>query len=150
MAEGPDAALRAVAAPGFDASRQVVLEERPSIANAAGSPSTSGEAAYRADGPQAATIDVVASAPATVLIRNAWDPNWHATVDGAPAKVLVADSVVQAVAVPAGRHRIRLAYHDPTIGFGALASALALVVMAILAGAALWAERRRATAVRPA
>src|SRR5439155_1060199 len=37
---------------------------------------------------------------ALLIVRNAWDPNWHATVDGHPATVLIADYMMQGVRVP--------------------------------------------------
>jgi uncharacterized membrane protein YfhO len=72
---------------------------------------------------------VVTPSPAIVLVRNTWDPHWHATVDGASAPVLAADYIDQAIPVPPGRHTIVLTYDNPAIGFGLLGSALTLVVM---------------------
>jgi len=77
-----------------------------------------------------------------VVIRNTWDRNWRATVDGRPVSVLAADYVVQGVPVPAGRHTILVTYDDPTIGFGMLGSGLALVGLFGLAGVVARRERR--------
>ena len=42
-------------------------------------------------------------------------PGWSATVDGRPAPLLATDYLVQGVAVPAGRHEIRLVYRDDDV-----------------------------------
>lgn len=133
-----DTALARASSSTFDPSRTVLLETDPGFASGLGGPS--GDATYRRDGPQAATIEVVAREPALVLVRNTYDPNWRAIVDGRPAEVLVADYFLQAVPVPAGRHTIRLEYDDPWIGLGLAASGAGAI---ILYGSALWLLRKR-------
>lgn len=132
-----DAALGRVAS-GLDLSRIAILEEDPGI-EPSGSSESNGTATYTSLGPQAARVEVVVPAPAIILIRNAFDPNWRASVDGRPVRLLSADYVVQGVAVPAGAHIIELGYDDPTVGLGLVGSGLAL---AGLVGSA-WFLRRR-------
>jgi hypothetical protein len=138
VAGSPQAALAAVTAPGFDPSAEVILEEEPSPGiNLPPTPTTS-QATYHSLGPDRARIDVRASHPSIVLIRNTYDPNWHATVDGRPALVLRADYAFQAVRVFPGTHTIVLTYDDPWIGIGLVGSALAI---GLLLGAALVIRR---------
>jgi hypothetical protein len=132
-----DAALARVAS-GLDPSRIAVLEEDPGL-EPSGSSESNGTATYTSLGPQAARVEVVVPAPAIILIRNAFDPNWRASVDGRPVRLLAVDYVVQGVAVPAGAHIIELGYDDPTVGLGLVGSGLAL---AGLVGSA-WFLRRR-------
>ena len=100
-------ALRTVTAKGFDVAGTAVLERDPGIrpgeppGDGAGAPVT-----YADRGAQAARIEVDVPAPAIILVRNVFDPTWHAAVDGRPAPLLAVDSVVQGVAVPAGRHTV--------------------------------------------
>jgi hypothetical protein len=133
-------ALETVATPGFDTASTAVLEEDPGIQPSPGGGATpaAGSVTYTALGPQAARVEVDLPASAIILVRNVYDPTWRATVDGHGAKVLAVDSVVQGIAVTAGHHVIALGYDDPTIGWGMLASGLAL---AALAGA-FWRSRR--------
>jgi hypothetical protein len=131
-ADGPEAALDAVAAPGFDPSARVVVESTPSVAPSGGA-SAQGVVSYVSDGPQAATLHARSPTPGIVLIRNIWDRHWHATMDGRPAPLLRADYALQAVAVPAGAHTIELSYDDPTIGLGLLGSAVAIALLVSLA-----------------
>jgi hypothetical protein len=119
---------------------QVVTEGRwalyrlPLVAPRASVLEAGGEATYTSHGPQAATVVVRAPGPAVVLVRNAFDPGWHATVDGHPVDVLRTDSFLQGISVSAGTHTIELTYDDPWVGYGLLGSALG--VLALL-GAAL-------------
>jgi len=140
----PDRELAAVTRSGFDSSRQVVVEAQPGIPSGEAVSGPAGRASYRALGTQSALVDVDASRPAVVLIRSSWDPNWHATVDGHARPVLRADYLMQAVAVPAGHHRVLLTYDDPWVGRGLLASGF--VLLALLGGAAALRRRRDRTA----
>jgi hypothetical protein len=134
----PGKGLDAVASPAFDPSREVVLEQDPGLrASAASVPQGSRSATYQPLGAGTARVDVVTPSPAIVLVRNTWDPHWHATVDGDSAPVLAADYIDQAIPVGPGKHTIVLTYDDPAIGFGLLGSALTLVA---LFGAALVAR----------
>ena len=78
--------------------------------------------------------------PGVVVIRNAFDRNWRATVDGRPARVIPADYLMQGVPVPAGRHVVELTYRDSAVGEGLLVSGVA---WALLLGAWAVVGRRR-------
>ena len=139
-----DQALEVVARPDFQPSASAVLEEDPGIARSRGarSPPT---ATYRGEGNQAVRVEVNTPVPAIVLVRNVWDRDWQAAVDGRRAKVLPADYVIQAVAVGPGRHTILLTYDDPSIGFGMLGSAAALTILLAAAVVMIRRERRALT-----
>ncbi|HEX8100348.1 MAG TPA: hypothetical protein VF660_09145, partial [Actinomycetota bacterium] len=135
IVSSPEAALREVTGAHFNPTREAVLEGsgvRP-VAAAAGGGSAETTAVYRQLGPQEARVDVSTKRPGVVVVRNAFDPNWTASVDGRPAVILPADYLVQGVKVPAGRHTVVLRYDDPAVGYGLLGSALALLAVAIAA-----------------
>jgi hypothetical protein len=134
-------ALQRVLTPGFDPSREVVLEDDPGFPAPAGG-TTAGSARYEPLGTKSARFVVSTPVPAVVLVRTVADPNWRATVDGRPVPVLRADYVIQAVAVPAGSHTIVLSYDDPWIGYGAVGSGVAL---AALVGAGVALGRKQGT-----
>jgi uncharacterized membrane protein YfhO len=66
---------------------------------------------------------------AVLLIRNAYDEHWAATIDGGTTQLLVADGFLQAVAVPKGRHEVVLRYDDPWVTRGLAASGVAWAVL---------------------
>ena len=137
-----DQALRAVTAPRFDPSSTVVLERSPGLEpSGAQPPSRAGSATYEPIGLQSARISVTTPCPAIVLVRTPFDQDWHASVDGQPARVLAADYVVQGIPVPAGNHTILLSYVDPSVGYG-LAGTAASIGVLIAAAVALGVRTR--------
>jgi hypothetical protein len=64
-------------------------------------------------------------------VLEAYDPGWKATVDGAPAPVVLANGFTMAVPVGPGRHNVALRYETPGRRFG---WALSLLSAGLLAG----------------
>ena len=137
----PNDALSAVRAVGFDPSRSAVLEHDPGIS--AEVDAGAGHATYQEETPEDVRIAVDAPAPSIVVVRNSYDPGWTATVDGRPAPVLATDYLMQGVAVPAGRHEVRLVYRDPDITRGLALGALVWLTL-LLAIPVTWLLERRA------
>jgi membrane protein YfhO len=135
-----DAALQAVTAPGFDPSSEAVVEQSLPFQPAARPAATPGTVQATVAGPQKIEAAVRTSAPSILLVRVPYDPHWHATVDGHPARVVPVDSFVQGIALPPGSHTITLSYDDPLIGAGLAGSAAAIIA---LLGLAFWLARRR-------
>ena len=133
-------ALAAVLAPGFDVRSDATLEGA-GLPPREGASGAIGPSAYREETPERIVVTVEAARAGLLVVRNAWDRGWSATVDGRPAEVLVADALLQGVRIPAGRHEVRLAYRDPTIGRGLALSAL--VWAAAAAATALGRSRAR-------
>jgi hypothetical protein len=78
-----------------------------------------------------------------LVVADALQSGWSATVDGAPAELRHADHGLVAVAVPAGRHEVELAYTPPGWPVGQVVSVLALLAAAALAGLDVLGRRRR-------
>jgi hypothetical protein len=74
-------------------------------------------------------IEAVVETPerAVVVIAQTFYHRWKPTVDGQPAVLLRANHAFQAIAVPAGRHEVRLVYDDPAFRWGRVISAIALL-----------------------
>jgi membrane protein YfhO len=135
VVEDPEASLRAVTAPDFDPTSTVVLEVDPArlfggIANRGGAGLGGPQRDRR---PQTEILPVEAPAPAVVLVRIPYARNWHATVDGQPARIFPADHFLMGVPVQSGSHTIGLTYDDPWIGYGLLGSLLSLLALAVAA-----------------
>ena len=128
VVSGERAALDAVLEPGFDPAAVAVLTEPGSTAAVDG---PDGTATYREASPEDVRIEAEASVPSILLVRNAWDEGWSATLDGRSVPVLRADGFLQAIALPPGRHDVRLTYREPAIGIGLALSAIAWLGFAV-------------------
>jgi hypothetical protein len=79
-------------------------------------------------------LEVTATAPAILVVAEAYHSGWRARVDGRVAPVWPADCVLRAVPVPPGTSHVELRFVDPALGrgvwlsFAGLAVALGLVV----------------------
>jgi hypothetical protein len=139
----PRDALDAIRDPAFNPDLMAVVEgsgTRDGSLMSAGQPRSNGSAAYTSVGPQEAHIAVDTRSAGVVVVRNVYDPGWHAILDGRPAEILPTNYLVQGIVVPPGRHRIILRYDEPSIGYGLLGSALSMGVLV----AAAFVLRRRA------
>ncbi len=77
-----------------------------------------------------------------VVVAQAYYHCWRAYVDEEPARIRPANYAFQTLAVPAGRHQVRLVYRDDPFYLGVLGSCLSL-----LAGGILWLRRGGVRAV---
>ena len=77
--------------------------------------------------PNEITIDIKTQSPGYVVLANTWYPGWRAWVDGQPETIWKANYLFQAVEVPAGNHRLVLAYRPGLFFVGLAISSLALV-----------------------
>jgi len=134
-----DAALDLLASSQVDLSRLVVLAEDPGLAlpQYGGAPTP---ATYTMVNPERLEIDVENPQPGILLVSDLYYPGWQARVDGRPAPILRADVALRAVALPAGKHHIEMAFVPGSLRVGAaislatLALALALAIGARIAG----------------
>jgi hypothetical protein len=140
-------ALELVLEPGFDPSEELILESEPGLTSSPRGPLPA-RARFRWTGTGSAEIEVDSAAGGLLLVRNAFDPGWEAAVDGRPAKLLVADFLMQAVPIPAGRHTVELIYRDRSVGYGLVGSAVTIAAV-VGAGVALRVRRRRDGGARP-
>jgi uncharacterized membrane protein YfhO len=97
---------------------------------------------YREVTPEDVRVTVDTPTPALVVVRNSYDAGWSATVDGRPAPLLATDYLVQGVAVPAGRHEVRLVYHDGDVIWGMRLGLIVWIILLASIPAALLLERR--------
>jgi len=120
----PRAFLAADAAP--PASLEALLGARPD-ATPRGSARI---ASFRSD---RVRLEVEAEAPSRVVLLDAWDPGWRATLDGVPVPVEIAELAFRGVRVPAGRHAVEMRYAPRSLPVGLALSALGLA-LAVTAG----------------
>jgi hypothetical protein len=133
-------AIRALADPGFDPAREVIIPSAGGEGSACGPAGSSRVAASRSD---RVRLEVEATAPGFAVLADAWDPGWQVELDGRPAPLLRANVAFRAVAVPTGRHVVRMLYRPRPVSEGLALSAGSLLVVAALSVASVTARRRR-------
>ena len=142
-------ALAALAAPDWDPYATVLLEGGdPAQALA---PAGEDRVSVARRSPAELEIAVQAGAPGHLVISEWYAPGWRATLDGAPAAILRADGALQAIALPAGAHTVRLSYRAPAFRAGlaiSLFSAAAAAAAAAASGARGAGRPRRASRPR--
>jgi hypothetical protein len=145
--------LNAVVDPRTDLNMTLVLERGPSAGGrafrpAAVLPEFPQRADYRQLSDEHAQVRVTTGGDGVLLVRNPWDENWHATLDGKPVPLLHADYVMQGVAIPAGTHTVDLSYRDTAIGVGLWVSGMTWAVLFL--GIAVLRRRDARSGLSPA
>jgi hypothetical protein len=135
IADG-EKALATLVDPSFDPRREIVLAEGTPRAPASGPPGAVTITRLACD---RVSLAVEAEAEGHAVLVDAYDPGWTATVDGRPADVRRANVAFRAVAVPAGRHVVEMAYRPRGLRYGL---ALALGGGAALAALVLRGRER--------
>jgi hypothetical protein len=121
--------LELVRSPLFDPQADVALPGARDVEPSA--PATRGrilEADVHAD---RARAEIDAAGDGFLVFSRTFFPSWKARLDGAPAPVLVANARDLAVAVPAGRHSVEIAFDRRPFRLGVAVQALALLAAAV-------------------
>jgi hypothetical protein len=103
------------------------------------------------DGTDEIAVRAAAQGAGYLVVADAIQGQWQATVDGGPASLVPADHGLAAVAVPAGEHTIRLSYTAPYGNAGGWISmfAAAALLAVMVAGPVRDRRRRRAAVSSP-
>jgi hypothetical protein len=145
VADGP-AALGLLVDPTFDPRREVVLSAAPVDLP---SPDFKGTSRILELVSDRVRIEAELSAPGYLVLVDAYDPGWKATLDGGPVSVLRANVAFRAVQVPAGRHIVQFLYRPLWLlrGLGlSLATVISLVSIGLVA---MWrGDKRRGQTTR--
>ena len=121
-------------AQGHDIHRSALLEKplADSLPQESVWPGTA--ATIRRFEPNSVLLDVDAKEKALLVLAEAWYPGWRAEIDGRVCACLPANLWMRAVPVPAGRHEVRVYFHQNYLLPGLLISlaSLGLVLVAVL------------------
>ena len=88
------------------------------------------------DEPEALAVETVTSEASLLVVTRSWDAGWEARLDGAKIPLRRCDLALMALTVPAGEHRLTLAYRPAAWRAGVAVSGVSLLVLVglVLAG----------------
>ena len=80
-----------------------------------------------------ARIDVDCAGRAFLIMSVTPHRWWRITIDGRPARAVVANLGFQGVEVPPGAHVIRMRYRNPIVDAGAAISVVSILALVVIA-----------------
>ena len=144
LRNGRDAVLERMLEPSFDPHKEVVLEQAPSPIPQLGA---RGRVQLEACGTDSCTVQVQLDRPALLLMTDAWTPSWRATsahTTHTPAQenyeLMPGDYAMRVVPLAAGQHAITIYHSRDALHIGATISALAVLVVIMLAAWCSWSK----------
>jgi hypothetical protein len=140
--EDDQAQLERLADPHFDPAATAIL--------ASGAPATAPATAPEAPptvvyAPNQAQVRVTVTAPAMLVLSDAYSDDWRVTVDGQDAPLYRANYVLRGVWLPPGAHVVEFTYRPRSVLLG---GGISIAGILALAGYGMW-EWRRESAQRP-
>src|SRR5947208_434590 len=117
-----------MAEPGFDPAAEVVLGDGSRVPPPADFRARCTIRERRAD---RLVVDMDSNAGGHLVVAEAYQDGWKATLDGSEVPVRPANVLFRAVAVPAGSHRVELRYRPAAVYWGAALTATGLDRLAV-------------------
>ncbi len=137
-------ALAEIRRPDFDPRSMVYLSDVKAVPASSGAPN--GSAGVSTAGTDRVQIRVETDRPSYLVIAQTSYPGWRATVDGRPTRLMTANGVFQAIAVPSGEHAVTLRFAPTHLALSVGASGAGVVLGSVMLALGL-RDRRRS--VRP-
>jgi len=130
-AADPDSALRMLSSPDFDPRSEAVVESASGTADGG-----AGSVRVERYGASEVLLDVEVQRGGFLVTSEAYYPGWRASIDGREALVLLTNVAFRGLAVPAGRHRVRMWFDPAVLKWSSAVSVVGLaLLLATLAGA---------------
>ena len=142
VAEDHEDAWMRLHQPEFDPATTVILEGGRELDSPAGAGGTASAEVVRYE-PDLVEIDLRNPVEGYLVLSDPHYPGWRATVDGAPAVILKADYAFRAVEVPAGDHRVTMAFRPTTWRVGLAISVACVLGLLVLTAVSLLRRRTR-------
>lgn len=126
--------LEALADPGFSPLDEVLLPSEVQNPQANGGPGPAGRVEFVHRSANEVVLRAKLDRAGYVVLLDRFDANWRATLDGREVPILRANQLFRAVRAEPGEHEVRFNYRQRGLRTGALISALALALLAVLYG----------------
>lgn len=131
-ADGMEAALNRLRSPAFDPRATAVVEGPVDFAPAAGQ--IERPVKVLRYGLRDFEVETDAARPAFLVTSETYYPGWRAWVDGAEKRPVLTNAAFRGLAVPAGRHRVRMRFEPSSLWYSAWVTlAACLAVAAVFA-----------------
>jgi hypothetical protein len=127
----------------FDPSKIALIEEPLAFKPQQVDANASALVAHLSD----TTMEVSTSStfPSFLVTSDPYYPGWRVSIDGQPTHLFHADYALRGVSLPPGRHLVRFEFMPLSFYYGAVISAISLLVLiAIISKALLFTARPRA------
>jgi hypothetical protein len=135
-----DAQLDYMARPDFDPATVVVVPTPvPTTGPPPAVPDPTPTVTYT---PNTVTVAAAPSAPAILVLADAWYEGWDVMVNGEPAPILRVNYALRGVWLPPGSHTIEFVYRPRPFLIGGLISMATLLILMIIGGIGRQRERR--------
>ncbi len=131
-----------LAATDFDATRQVILDELPAELGP-GHRDCQGTVMWEKHLPESLALAVENSGTCVLVLGELAYPGWQAAVDGRPVPMLQANGALRGIVLEPGQHRVTMIFRPQSFTWGAVVSAVVLVLALV---ALVLAFARRGTA----
>jgi uncharacterized membrane protein YfhO len=82
--------------------------------------------------PNRIVIETDSGTDSVLVVSEAFYPGWKATVNDEPATILLADYLLRAISLPAGKHQVVMYYTAPAVVSGAIISSATVVLLALM------------------
>ena len=130
------AAFETLAGPGFDPEARALVAPGGGALPPPRAAKGFAVARVTRDEPEAFAVETATSEAATLVVTRSWDAGWEARLDGSRVPLRRCDLALMAVPVPAGEHRLELAYRPAAFRAGVAVSGASLLVLLglVLAG----------------
>jgi Bacterial membrane protein YfhO len=130
QAASDDEALRQLADPEFDVTKQAVVQDSPIALPADAAPSREVRVTERTNG--RVVLRAKLARPGLLVISEGYYPGWRVTVDGIEVPVIRANVMMRGVALAAGEHEVEFRFRSRPIEIGAAISIATLALLIVL------------------
>ncbi len=89
--------------------------------------------------PTRLSLETNAATSTVLVVSEIFYPGWRVTIDGQPARIMLADFLLRAVALPPGKHKVEM-YYSPTPAY--VGAGISIATLVLLSALAVYGRRK--------